>query len=1108
MKNFFKPDKPHNHCKPHEHCCPEPDMPQFCPPPQRPPVPCMPPVPSVVEGNSLYEAVNNLTNRVNICINTYNDVMHNCYETLHNLERAAEENGAYYSPCDVWTEQGYYADESATYTLIHKNVVDRHGEPIRVKLHLAYGNTTNSKIEQNLASASKITYADKIVVAIPKGENGWYGNAIWNGAPIKTSDAPDLYTVGFTKSGVMRVYQNSVCVDQMLRDTIVDAMGCSGVLIQNGQITDDSYQLNIPNRTEQVARIIMGQNLDTREVIFLVCGNENDVNRKGLTSKAAANILLQYGCDIAVELAESASAGAMDKGSLMFVPDNDTIPDAYAFWYISRKRFYKNDYQRELAELMQNYGACIWQTYLNKNRIDDLRTDLENEIQNRIDGDETLQNNIDAEEAARKAADEQLQKNIDAEVARAQAAEKALDDKIEAETTRAEEAEAALDSKINQEISRSTAKDTEHDQKITALEQGLDKEIHDRTNADATLHQEILTEQGERIAADKQLQTNINTEASTRAQADQTLQSNIDALSSRVTQIQNDLNELNTLYQTLQEQVAAYDEAITSMQTTISSIETSLNNVKTTIEDLRGQISNIVNGTTALPYLPLAGGTMTGAINMGGQSLTNLATPSGNQDAATKKYVDDAISGSITPPTGDYLPLSGGQMSGNIAMANNRVTGLGTPTDNSDAVPKSYLDTAVSTAGDGKFVPLAGGTMTGALTLSGNPTQNLQAATKQYVDAADATINSAITNITNGTTVLPYVKKSGDTMTGALTLSGDPTQNLQAATKQYVDSAVAGVPTPDLSPYLLKAGGTMTGDLVLAGDPTLANEAANKNYVDNAISGVQQQVNTNATNIANITNGTTALPYVKSVNGSGTGTHTFENINISGDLTVDSVDVTTTITVPTPSDGTDAANKAYVDQQTAKYVPIAGGTMTGALTLAADPTQNMQAATKQYVDNNTGYSKFVQTATDNGTNFTFTVNVEDVAQNVLNTQFTFSFLYGAPHIVFTTDIDPTSTLNINDWVEIEIRAKNTTGQAIMNALAANPTFNIDNTYYGYASFMNPSTSPQRTRYTSTQSATLTFLTATSNGIGLKLFATLPTNMDTGESYSGRITFVI
>ena len=31
-------------------------------------------------------------------------------------------------------------------------------------------------------------------------------------------------------------------------------------------------------------------------------------------------------------------------------------------------------------------------------------------------------------------------------------------------------------------------------------------------------------------------------------------------------------------------------------------------------------------------------------------------------------------------------------------------------------------------------------------------------------------------------------------------------------------------------------------------------------------------------------------------------------------------------------------------------VPVTGGTMTGALILHADPVENMQAATKQYVD--------------------------------------------------------------------------------------------------------------------------------------------------------------
>ena len=44
----------------------------------------------------------------------YNEVMANCYATLRNLECAAEENGAYYGPSEVWTEQGYNANERAT----------------------------------------------------------------------------------------------------------------------------------------------------------------------------------------------------------------------------------------------------------------------------------------------------------------------------------------------------------------------------------------------------------------------------------------------------------------------------------------------------------------------------------------------------------------------------------------------------------------------------------------------------------------------------------------------------------------------------------------------------------------------------------------------------------------------------------------------------------------------------------------------------------------------------------------------------------------------------------------------------------------------------------
>jgi len=48
-------------------------------------------------------------------------------------------------------------------------------------------------------------------------------------------------------------------------------------------------------------------------------------------------------------------------------------------------------------------------------------------------------------------------------------------------------------------------------------------------------------------------------------------------------------------------------------------------------------------------YLPLAGGTMTGPINMSSQKINTLATPTADADAATKKYVDDHVPASSIP---------------------------------------------------------------------------------------------------------------------------------------------------------------------------------------------------------------------------------------------------------------------------------------------------------------------------------------------------------------------------------------------------------------------------------------------------------------------------
>ena len=94
--------------------------------------------------------------------------------------------------------------------------------------------------------------------------------------------------------------------------------------------------------------------------------------------------------------------------------------------------------------------------------------------------------------------------------------------------------------------------------------------------------------------------------------------------------------------------------------------------------------------TSIATKLPLAGGTMTGAIAMGTSKITGLGDPTAAQDAVTKNYVDtaDALK----------LNLAGGTMSGAIAMGTNKITGAGDPTNAQDVATKAYTDSILGSA--------------------------------------------------------------------------------------------------------------------------------------------------------------------------------------------------------------------------------------------------------------------------------------------------------------------------------------------------------------------------------------------------------------------------
>lgn len=361
---------------------PPPFQPQPCPPPMPKPMPNVPTAPSVCQGMDLYEAMNGLADRVNTCIATYNDVMANSYQALRNLEHAAEANGAYYGDCEVSTEQGYYADEGNTYCVTRKKVVDRFGEPIRMQLKLAYDNTTNSKLEQPIDDASMIECA-QVIASCEVGDDGWVGNCFYKGAPLPSVESGDGYCVAFTRNGTMRVYSNAINQSQLLNDGVENSMTCVGRIIVDGEVKDEVAAAVAPI-------VAMGQNTVTKEVFFVSAGSDaNQVKQgltnRGLSSKACADILKGYGCDIAVVLSTGDNAMLLDKGENAFVPS--TLPNqvkAKAFWYITRKAHYKNDYDRQLAELIQNYGQLRYTALLNQLSILNLKNYTEAEI-NRID---------------------------------------------------------------------------------------------------------------------------------------------------------------------------------------------------------------------------------------------------------------------------------------------------------------------------------------------------------------------------------------------------------------------------------------------------------------------------------------------------------------------------------------------------------------------------------------------------------------------------------------------------------------------------------------------------------------------------------------------------
>ena len=148
--------------------------------------------------------------------------------------------------------------------------------------------------------------------------------------------------------------------------------------------------------------------------------------------------------------------------------------------------------------------------------------------------------------------------------------------------------------------------------------------------------------------------------------------------------------------------------------------------------------------------LPLAGGTMTGAIAMGTSKITGLGDPTAAQDAATKTYVDT-----------NFLGLTGGTMTGAIDMGSAKITTTYTPTDTADLTTKTYVDGILGSA-------------TAAATSAANAATSATAASNSATAAATSEANAAASydsfddRYLGAKATAPTVDNDGDALTAGV----------------------------------------------------------------------------------------------------------------------------------------------------------------------------------------------------------------------------------------------------------------------------------------------------------------------------------------------------
>ena len=381
----------------------------------------------------------------------------------------------------------------------------------------------------------------------------------------------------------------------------------------------------------------------------------------------------------------------------------------------------------------------------------------------------------------------------------------------------------------------------------------------------------------------------------------QTLDSEVRSINASLTQVNEKITSLTSRMDTAENNITSLTSRVTTNETNISSINNEISNIKQDITTVEGD------------YVKKAGDTMTGNLTMGlnqivmdtghiaagnntllfegypeidvdGAKISMVADPVEAMDAANKEYVDNAVAG--VKPTGDYLPLSGGTMNGDINMGVNNSVRFGA------ANYALYQNKG-----------------TGHLVLTGNSNTDI------------VEMNNIGTLQFGNKTTIQNVKT--------------PTNNGDAAPKSYVDGQIAIAKNDvqeQMQGYLPLTGGRLSGNLLMGTGARIDfEEGAQIAYATDFGFGVQTNGGSVGIVSENIVHTDTPIAL-----GSKLITYSISDVS----------DVPGTIVKQYNCDGTGFQQMRFSGFQNVKFA--------SSLLVDEDPVEDLQVATKRYVDRRSG----------------------------------------------------------------------------------------------------------------------------------------------------------